>query len=377
MGHNFRLARIMGIPFEINPSWFLIFFLVVWSLSVEVFPTWQAGLQPFLYWIMGIVTALALFASLLFHELCHSLVSRHFGLEVKRITLFLFGGVSETTDEMPSPRAEFLIAGAGPLSSFFLALCFAIAGRIALMVTAPSALTDALGWLAFINGALGLFNLVPGFPLDGGRIFRALVWGRTHDLKKATRFAAYGGEAFAIVLIGVGLARVFGGNWFGGFWLIFLGWLLFQAAKGSYTQLVITQSLNRITVSQIMSRQVVSLTPHLTLREVVEGHFMREAFGGYPVIENQRLLGLLTRQQVQAIASEQWDTLTVESAMIPVTELQALSPDEPVGHALATLMSGSLGRLPVLADGHVVGMLSQSDLARYLSWHATGEKGTL
>ncbi|HEY9724207.1 MAG TPA: site-2 protease family protein, partial [Oscillatoriaceae cyanobacterium] len=190
---NVRIARLFGIPIELNVSWFFIFFLVVWSLSAQIFPSSQPGLAAATYWGLGVVTSLLLFASLLLHELAHSLMGRRFGTEVKRITLFLFGGVSESTEEMPSPKAEFWIAIVGPLTSFVL-------GAIFLLLSRPTQglPSIALGWLGIINIGLGVFNLIPGYPLDGGRVLRAIIWGITHNLKKATRWAAGVGEAVAV-----------------------------------------------------------------------------------------------------------------------------------------------------------------------------------
>lgn len=374
MNGNIRIGRLLGIPIEINPSWFLIFFLVVWSLGAQVFPVWQPGLSVATYWALGVVAALVLFGSLLLHEMAHSLMSRRYGIEVRRITLFLFGGVSEAGEEMPSPRAEFWIAIVGPLTSLALALVFFALSWSAQAAGLPSALSSALGWLGLINVVLALFNLIPGFPLDGGRVLRAAVWARTGDLRKATRWASYGGRAFAMVLIGVGIARLFGGNWFGGMWLGILGWLLYQAAEGTYTQLKLKEALNRVSVGALMSRGVIAVADDLTLQEAVEDYFMAQGHGGYPVLDAQgALVGLVTRQQVKALPPERWATVRVGEIMRPIAELPVMRPDERVGDRLVTLMGDGLGRLPVVEGGVLVGMLSQSDVMRYLSWH--GENG--
>jgi Zn-dependent protease/predicted transcriptional regulator len=374
MGGNIRLGRALGIPIEINTSWFLVFFLVVWSLASQVFPTWQGGLGVVTYWALGVAAALVLFGSLLFHEMAHSLVSRRFGIEVRRITLFLFGGVSESPEEMPSPRAEFWIAIAGPVSSLALAAAFTLASRWAAGAGASPALTEALAWLGVVIGALALFNLIPGFPLDGGRVLRAAVWGATHDLERATRWASYGGQAFAVVLIGTGIARLVSGNWFGGLWLGFLGWLLFQAAQGSYTQVRVKQALQAVRVKDLMSANPETIAPEATLREAVEQHFMAHSYGGYPVVDEAgRLVGLLTRQQVNAVSPGPWDAVAVAHVMLPATAFQTLGPDDAVGDRLDALMAEGVGRLPVVEDGRVVGLLSQTDVIRRLTW-AEGSK---
>lgn len=369
MDGNIRIGRLLGIPIELNPSWFLIFFLMVWSLGAQVFPTWQPGLPVAAYWLLGVAAALVLFGSLLLHEMAHSLMSRHYGLEVRRITLFLFGGVSEAPDEMPSPRAEFWIAIVGPLTSLALALGFFALSYGAGALGAPSALSSALGWLGVVNVALALFNLIPGFPLDGGRVLRAAVWARTGDMRKATRWASYGGRAFAVVLIGVGVARLVGGNWFGGLWLGVIGWLLFQAAEGTYSQLKLKEALNQVTVGRLMSRDVVVMGADLTLQEAVDGYFVALAFGGYPVVdEGGRLVGMVTRAQVKAVPPGSWPEVAVREVMRPLAEVTVVRPDERVGDRLVDIMADGLGRLPVVSEQGLVGVLSQSDVLRYLSW---------
>lgn len=372
MGTNIRIGKLFGIPIELNASWFLILGLLTLSLATRVFPDWQAGLTPVAYWTFGLATALAFFACLLLHELAHALMGRRLGHPVTRITLFLFGGVSEAPDEMRSPRAEFWIAIVGPLTSLALGGGFFALAAWADASGAPAGLGQALGWLALINVGLAMFNLLPGFPLDGGRLFRAAAWAWTHDLRKATRWASYGGRAFAAVLIGVGLARVLAGDWFSGFWLAFLGWLIYQAAQGSYLQLVITQTLDRVPVGRLMIVAPVTLDPALTLREVVEEYFLPQPFSCYPVVRDGRLLGMLGRGEVKGVPRERWDEVVAAEAMVPATALPLLTPEMGVGEALPLLAKDGRGRLPVLVDGRLVGLLSQTDVLRYLMWSADG-----
>ena len=367
-GGSLRLGRLLGIPIEVNVTWFLVFALVALSLATQVFPQWQPGLSPMAYWLMGAATALTFFSCLLAHEMAHSLMSRRFGQPVERITLFLFGGVSESHSEMKSPKAEFWIAIVGPLTSLLLGALFFGSALWAHSTGAPTALESALTWLAIGNVGVAVFNLLPGFPLDGGRVFRAAVWAWTKDLKKATRWASFGGKAFAAILMGVGLARLFSGAWFGGFWLLFLGWMIFQAAQGTYLQLVLTQALNRVAVSQLMVREPLTLDPDMTLRSAVDYYFIARPYSSYPVVVGDRVIGMLGRAQVKAIPKEQWDTLTVGEAMVPIEWLPVLTPDMGVGEALPLLLKDGRGRLPVVAHGRLVGLLSQTDVIRYLSW---------
>lgn len=368
MGGGITIGRAFGIPIAIDPSWFLIFGLLAFSLAVQVYPAWEPGLAAGAYWAFAIATALAFFGCILLHELAHALAGRRLGHPVARITLFLFGGVAESPDEMASPRAEFVIAAVGPLTSLALGGAFFALAAWAERAGAPGGLGEALGWLATINVALALFNLVPGFPLDGGRLFRSAAWAWTGDLRKATRWAAYGGQAVAIALVGVGLARLLGGDWFAGLWMGFLGWLLFQAARGSYLQLVVTQALNRLPVARLMIPEPVTIAASATLREVVDDYFLPQPFSSYPVVVGGRLVGMLGRAEVKAVPRERWDDLTAEAVMVPVAALPPLRPDMGVGEALPLLLRSGRGRLPVSDEGRLVGLLSQTDVLRWLTW---------
>lgn len=373
MGRALRLATVFGIPVELSWSWFLILLLVVWSLALQVFPVWQPGMPLWADWIAASATAIVLFACLLAHELSHSLVGRRFGVQVQRITLFLFGGVSESKGEMPSPKAEFWIAIAGPLASLALAVLAFALGHASRLAHAPEGLSAALEWLGVLNASLAIFNLLPGFPLDGGRVLRAAIWARTGNLRKATRWSSYGGEAFAVILAGIGIARLFNGDWFSGFWLIFLGLLLYQAAQGTYTDLVLKQALEGVAVADLMSRRVATLSPDESLRRAIDEHFMREPYGGYPVVQGDQLLGMLTRTQIRALTPEDWDQQSVAQAMVPLADLPAVGPQDPVEPVLERLVETGLGRVPVREGDRLVGWLSQSDVLRYLSFRGARE----
>lgn len=368
MGGNLKLMRLFGIPLELNGSWFFVLALVVLSLATQVLPGWQPGLSLLAYWLLGVLAALAFFACLVLHELAHALMSRRFGQPVARITLFLFGGVSESKEEMVSPKAEFWIAVVGPLTSLVLAGVLFGLGLGAEALGAPPVLARTLGWLGVLNFALALFNLLPGFPLDGGRLLRAGLWAWRRDLRQATRWASWGGQACAGALMAVGLLRLFSGAWLGGFWLIALGWLLGAAARQSEVQVTLKQALERLRVADLMSREPQTLPPGMSLREAVEEHFMRFNYGGYPVVEDGRVLGMLDRAQVRRVPTEAWARTRVAEVMAPLEALAPPAPGTAADQALSAMAKGEVGRLPVLEGGALVGVLSQTDVMRYLMW---------
>lgn len=364
---GFRIGKAFGIPIEVNASWLVIFALIFWSLSAALFPAMLPGLGSTLYWLMGLGTTLAFFGSLLLHELSHSLVSRHYGLEVRRIVLFIFGGISEATDEMPNAKVEFWVGIAGPLMSVFLgALSWGFSVLAAGLGNAP--LTIVFEWLAIVNVALAVFNMLPGFPLDGGRVLRAAAWKITGSHRKATRIATRGGQIIAGLLIAWAVLRFVSGDLFGAVWVGFLGYLLFQAASSSYGELVLRDALSRVGVADLMSRDVQTLHPEMTVSDAVETTLSHHSFGGYPVADGH-LHGILQANDVKQVPAGEWPRLRVSELMRPLDEEQALHPETPVSEALERFSRLGMGRLPVVQDGELVGILSQSDVMRWLEWH--------
>lgn len=364
---GFQIGKAFGIPIEINASWLVIFGLILWSLSGALFPAIVPGLGTAVYWLMGLGTTLAFFGSLLLHELSHSLVSRHFGLQVRRIVLFIFGGVSEAAEEMPSAKVEFWVGIAGPLMSVFLAaVSWGLSILSASMGSVP--LTVVFQWLAIVNLALAVFNMLPGFPLDGGRVLRAAAWQVTGSHKRATRIATRGGQIIAGLLMLWAFARLVFGDLLGGLWVGFLGYLLFQAASSSYGDLVIRDALSHVGVADLMSRNVKTLHPEMTVRDAVETALSHHPFGGYPVADGH-VHGILQATDVKRVPVGDWPRLRVSELMRPLDEDQALEPGTSVAEALERFNRLGVGRLPVVQDGELVGILSQSDIMRWLEWH--------
>ncbi len=369
---GFRIGKAFGIPIEVNASWLVIFGLILWSLSAALFPSIVPGLGSATYWLMGVATTLAFFGSLLLHELSHSLVSRHYGLQVRRIVLFIFGGVSEATDEMPSAKVEFWVGIAGPLMSVFLgAASWAVSLLMAAIGNVP--LTVVFQWLAVVNVALAVFNMLPGFPLDGGRVLRAAAWQITGSHRKATRIATRGGQIIAGLLMAWAFIRLVNGDLLGGVWVGFLGYLLFQAASSSYGDLVMRDALSHVGVSDLMSRNVQTLHPEMTVRDAVETTLSHHPFGGYPVADGH-LHGILQATDVKRVPAGEWPRLRVSELMRPLDEEQALGPETTVTEALERFNRLGVGRLPVIQDGELVGILSQSDVMRWLEWHPEAMK---
>jgi Zn-dependent protease len=360
---NVPLGRIMGIPVGLDYSWFLIFALMTFMLATSYFPMEFRGWAPGLYWIVGAATAILLFASVLVHELGHSVVALRFNIPVRSITLFIFGGVAQIAAEPPSPRAEFLIAIAGPITSFLLALFFTIAKPL---FAASEPLWGLFKYLAYINFALAIFNLIPGFPLDGGRVFRAIVWAVTKNLRRATLIAANVGRTFGFLFIFLGVWQIFGGNFGGGLWIAFIGWFLDSAASAQVHQVVFQGMLAGHTVSQAMSERCVSVPADLTLQQMVDDHILGRGTRCFLVNRGGDTVGLMTLHRVKEVRREDWPSTTAAQVMLPLGELKRVAPASELGSALQLMDRDGVNQLPVMTDGHVVGMLSRDDVISFL-----------
>jgi Zn-dependent protease/predicted transcriptional regulator len=373
---SWEIGRALGIPIRVHASWFLVFLLVTWSLSTGYLPDNLPGLSPERYWAMGAVAAVLLFFSVLLHELGHSYVALHYRIPIEQITLFIFGGVAHMRREAPSPKAEFLIAVAGPVVSF------AIGGTCLLFVILAESLQQQglqgvimLGaLLGMVNVQLGLFNLIPGFPLDGGRVLRAGLWAWGKDFYRATKQAAVVGLTFGAILGFVGLViayRAASGDlpasmMSNGGWIVFIGIFLFAAAQASRRQAVVRQTLATIPIRNLMVTTVVSIPAQCTLDETVNRYFQAYGYGGFPVLADGRLVGLVTVSEVQAVAPALWAWRRVDQVMCPVSESLVIAPEAPVIHAMERMARGGWDRLVVVKDGDVVGLVTQSAIVHFL-----------
>ena len=360
---NVPLGRILGIPIALDYSWFLVFALLTSTLAVSYYPAEFHDWPRLLCWVMGAVTAVLFFASILLHELGHSVVALRYQIPVRSITLFIFGGVAQIGTDAPSASAEFRIAIAGPLVSL------ALAGAFYALQLAAGGVPPVLGlakYLSYINLAVAVFNLIPGYPLDGGRVFRAAVWAVTRDMRRATRIAANVGRGFGFLFILVGVWQIFAGNFFGGLWIAFIGWFLDSAATIQVQQVVLRDLLAGHTVAHAMGRGCASVPADLTLQQLVDEHILgggQRCFlvdrGGVPV-------GLMTLRRVKEVPRPEWASVTVEQAMLPLEQAKRVSPDTGLWPALQSMDRNGVNQLVVMTDGRVVGMLSRDDVISFL-----------
>jgi Zn-dependent protease/CBS domain-containing protein len=363
---GFRAGSIGGIEIRIDYTWFVIFALILWSLTRGVFPEMHPSQPALTYLLMGAAGTLLFFGSLLAHELAHSAVALSRGIAVESITLFIFGGMARAKEEFRTPGDEFLVAAAGPVMSLALAGVFHLLAWAAAGASVSPAVTSVAAYLALINFVLAVFNLFPGFPLDGGRLLRAIVWKRTGDLRRATRIASDGGKAFGFLLMALGLLNMFGGSPLGGAWLVFIGWFVRMAAETSYVQHELRTAMEGATARDVMTAEPQTVTPGETLQHFLDDFVLHGRHHSYPIVDGARPLGLITLDRVRAVPKQDWPSRTVQEAMVPLSAEIAVAPDDDMVEALQKLNASRLGRVLVTHDDRLVGLISQSDIARWL-----------
>jgi len=368
MRSNVKLGTISGIEIGLHYSWFIIAALIAFSLA-ERFRQVNPRLGPGQIWIAALVTAALFFATLLLHELAHSLVAQARGLKVRAITLFALGGVSQIQDDATDAKTELLVAIAGPIASLIIGFgCLAIALGLGWQrSTQPqTAVAGVLVWLGYINVVLAVFNMIPGFPLDGGRVLRAIVWAINKNSDRSTRIAARVGQFVAFLFILDGIWQFFSGAVFGGLWIAFIGWFLMDAAKASYADVEITTALRGIRVSEVMSRDCSIVSSRMRVQEFVNSHLLRTGERCFAVEEQGLFVGLITSRDVGSIPRDTWDKTTVREAMRPLQELHIITPETPVLDALKLMTSKDVNQLPVVANGTLQGVVSRSQLLQLL-----------
>ena len=361
--HNIPLGRVLGIPIALDYSWFLIFALLTWMLAGTYYPSEFKNWPPLLYWLVGAVTAIMLFASVLLHELGHSLAALRYKIPVRSITLFIFGGVAQIGAEPPSAVAEFLIAIAGPLVSLGLAVFFYAVKPV---VAGVEPLLGLVTYLAYINLALVLFNLIPGYPLDGGRVFRAIVWAVTKDMRRATLTAATAGRFFGFMFIFYGVWQVFSGNLGGGIWIAFIGWFLDNAASGQMQQVMVQGLLAGHSVAQAMSTHCTVVPEELTLEQLVDDYILGGGQRCFLVNRGERTVGLMTLHRIKEVPRSDWATTSAGQVMIPFEQLKRTAPEAELWTALQQMDRDGVNQLPVTRDNLVIGMLSREDVISFL-----------
>ncbi len=359
------IGKAFGIPLRLHYSWFIIFVLVVWSLAAGYFPAAYPHWNLTTSIVAGVITSLLFFGSVLAHELMHSIVAKRAGIPIHAITLFIFGGVSQMTEEPRQPQVEFRMALAGPLTSLalggiFLAIWLWLEGI-------PEFVKAISFWLGWINIVLAGFNLIPGFPLDGGRILRSLLWWRSGDLRSATRIASNIGRGVGYLFIFIGIALMFTGNWINGLWLAFIGWFLESAAAGSYRQLALQDILKGHKVSELMTQDCPVVPPELTIQQLVNEQILSHGRRCFPVVQHTRVLGIITIHDIKAVPREQWTTKTAGEAMTPFAKLKSVGPDEDLSTVLRILTEQNVNQLPVVKDGNIIGMIARDNLLSFIS----------
>jgi Zn-dependent protease/predicted transcriptional regulator len=363
-GSSWRVGRIAGVEVRVDSSWVVVALLVTYSMYLRVLYLY-GSVSTVGAVGLAVLSAVLLFGSVLVHELAHALVSQARGIRVLDITLFLFGGATRARVESRGPGDEFLIAVVGPLTSGILAGLFGIvAGLGGGVLSGP--LAGTLGYLGWVNLLLAAFNLVPGFPLDGGRLLRSAIWKATGSLGRATQIASGAGQAVGWLLVAGGVAWLLAGNLAGGIWFAFIGWFLVQAARASYQELQLRHLLGGVEAEDVMAGNLLRIPPDLSLQDAVDDYFMRYDHGAFPVDQQGRTIGLLTLRGVRRVPREQWSARRVRDHMVPLGDQVVVTPDARMDGVLGKLQDSEAGRVLVVQDGEVVGIITPTDLTRWL-----------
>jgi Zn-dependent protease/CBS domain-containing protein len=363
MHGSLRLCSIAGVSLEINYSWLIILVLLTVSLALSWFPQAAPGYPLGTYWAVGFIAAVLLFVAVVLHELAHSLVARARGVPVKSITLFIFGGISNLEQEPHSPGVEFQVTVVGPLTSLLLAgICWVLA----LSLRGVPLLGAVFGYLAITNGLLAFFNLIPGFPLDGGRVLRALLWKLSGNLRTATRWATRVGQVVAFLFILAGIWLFFSGNLLGGLWLGFIGWFLLSTAQAANAQVLVETLFGRVTVGEVMNPSPLTVPPDLSLLDLVERYLLPRALRSACVTQDERLIGLVSLTEIRHVPREQWAQTPLRQVLVPRSRLVVAAPQQRLSEAMALMAQRNIHQLPVVHQERLVGTVSRETIVRFL-----------
>lgn len=362
------IGTYRGIRVGLDYSWFIIFVLVVFTLATYYFPQHYEGVTTVSAWLMSLLASILFFTSILLHEFAHALVALRRNVAISEIILFIFGGLAKMKKEPERAVDEFAIAVAGPLCSFFIGLLFLGIAHLTELHIAEE-LHGVLWYTGYINILLVAFNMVPGFPLDGGRIMRAAIWHYTGNLRKATRVVSSLGQLFAFFLMFLGVMVIFGGAVITGIFWIFIGFFLLQSAKSGYYLVAMREGLSGVPVRRLMTTNPSTVHPDVTLRNLVNDYFFKNRFSCFPVVKGDNFLGLIEINQVKAVGREEWEMLKVSDVMTPVKELGTVTPDTDAYDVLMQMIDSQNGRLPVLEKGTLVGIVSRKDIMQFVEFH--------
>lgn len=366
-GRQMKLFKLFGFEVKIDISWLIIAFLIVFTLARGFFPYYYRDLPAITYWWMGITGALGFFLSIIFHEFWHSLIARKYGLPMRGITLFIFGGVAEMEDEPPNAKTEFLMAIAGPLSSVFLG--FAFLGIKMLIPAIPPLMPTrgVIGYLSYINLILAAFNMLPAFPLDGGRVFRSALWSWTKNIRKATRIASGVGSGFGIALMILGIIGIFQGNFIGGIWFFVIGMFLKGAAQVSYQQILLRNILQGKRIEYFMKTDPIFVPPSISIEQFIEDYFYKYHFKMFPVLEDGYLLGCVDVTQVKGVPRDEWNQHIVKEVIQKCMPQNTINPTTDALKALSLMRRTGNNRLMVIDDGRLIGVVTYKDILQYFS----------
>jgi Zn-dependent protease/predicted transcriptional regulator len=362
-----RLFNIVGFKVKIDVSWFFIFALVTWSLASGFFPSAYKNLPTVTYWIMGFVSSVGLFISIVLHEFSHSIIARRYGIPMKGITLFLFGGVAEMEDEPPNPKAELSMAVAGPAMSIVLGLLFFGLSVIARNGNAPTPVFGVLRYIAFMNGMLAAFNFIPAFPLDGGRVLRSIIWNANNDLVRATKITSMIGRVFGFLLIGFGVISLFLANFIAGMWWFLIGLFLNNAARASYKQLLIKKALAGQKIDRFMKKNPISVPSSISVRELVEDYIYQYHFKLFPVIEDGKLLGCVTTKMLASLPKSDWEKTPVSQITVSCSKDNSVEAGTDAADVLRLMSRAGQSRLMITRNGVLEGVIALKDLLEYVS----------
>lgn len=364
---RFKLFTLLGFDIYIDLSWFIIAILIVWSLASSLFPANYPDLPPSSYWTMGVVGALGLFVSIVLHELGHAVMARQFDMPMKGITLFIFGGVAEMTSEPPSAKAEFAVAVAGPIVSVALAVACYFGSVVGVAAGLPIEIVGILWYLGLINGIVVAFNLIPAFPLDGGRVLRSILWAAQGSLRSATRISSSIGSAFGVFLIIFGVFSIFGGNPIGGIWLCLIGLFLRGAAQMSYQQVLVRRALEGEPIGRFMHTDVRSVDTRMSLEQMVDDYIYRHHHKLYPVTDQGHLIGCVGVSDIKQVPRDEWSNKTAGEIAQPCSERNTISPHTDAIDALTQMSRDGVSRLMVVEDGELKGMITLKDLMQLIA----------
>ena len=364
MKSSVKVGSLLGIPIEINYTWLLIFALITWTLASSYFPYYHPDVPSSHVWIASVSSTLLLFFSILLHELAHSFIALRNRLKIKKITLFIFGGVAQMENDPDTPIVEFKMAIAGPLCSIMLSVLFFTAARLTEINHVTAIITSVLNYVSLINLSIAIFNMIPGFPLDGGRLFRSTLWHFDHDLKLSTKVASNIGKFFSYAFILIGLVYLIFSQLISGVWFMVIGFFLHEAAELSYQQLVLKKTMVGTPVSDVMVKDIITVMPDIKLDKLVEEYFLKFRHLGFPVVEKGYLKGIVTLQNVNKVPRDKWPESTVSNVMTEVRDDLLCCPEDDTLEALVRVTKSGLAKLLIVKNGKLLGMISQHDLVK-------------